>query len=162
MSARSSSRTTGTLLAAAVALFAIGCGDDPLAPSLVAGTYVLQSVNGVALPAPTAYPTPPGDQATVIADTLRLTADGRGTIVTVQDYVMGDGDPSRQVGRSEFSFTTTEDGIEITFDCPPDVLALCAPGPHMVARYGNGRLVATNPLADFEVELVYSEVQPLD
>ncbi len=162
MSAASSSRTAGILLAAAVALFASGCGDDPLAPSLVAGTYVLLSVNGVALPAPNAHPTPPGDRATVIADTMRLTADGHGSTVTVEDYITADGDSSRRVGTSEFTFTTTREGIEITFDCPPDMLALCAPGPHMVARYGGDRLVATHPHAAFEAELVYSEVQRLD
>jgi len=162
MSAASSSRTIGTLLAAAVAFFAIGCGDDALAPFQVAGTYVLQSVNGVALPAPAGYPGPADGPITVIADTLRLTADGHGSIVRVEDYPATDGTAERVVHENEFSFQTIGHILVITYDCPPNALALCVPGPHMTAEPSGSGLVVTRLLGEIRPRLVYAQVQSLD
>lgn len=159
-----SNRVTCVLLASATALLAAGCGSDPLAPSAVAGTYVLLSIDGNPLPADAGYSGPADEAIEVVADTLRLAADGSGSIVTVQetlDYPAA-GDTSRARFESALHFTTSEGGIAITYDCPANALMLCIAGPHMTARLSAAGLSATRLTGSRPQELVYAPVQRLD
>ncbi len=142
------------------ALLATACSDDLLAPSEVAGTYVLLSINGNALPAPAGYEGPADGSVIVIADTLRLAADGSGSLVRVEQPGP---DPSSVVRHeSPLHFETTEGGLAVTFDCPPDALMLCIAGPHLTARLGPSGLTAVRPLGSRQEDLVYSRVERLD
>ena len=159
-----SNRITGALLVSLATLLALGCGDEPLAPSAVAGTYVLLSINGDPLPASTAYGSPADGSVEVIADTLRLAADGTGSIVTVNK--MGDypnpGDTSEVSIASELRFETSEGGIAVSYYCPPNALMLCLAGPHMTARLSPSGLILTRPINGPQEELVYARVERLD
>jgi hypothetical protein len=75
MRGASSKRTATALVLSLAALLGVGCGDEPLAPSQVTGTYVLRSINGNALPAPAGYQGPADELVVVIADTIRLAAN---------------------------------------------------------------------------------------
>lgn len=154
-------RASGVVLLSLVALLAAACGSDPLAPSRVAGTYVLLSINGNSLPAAAGYQGPADGSVTVFADTLYLAADGSGSLVRVQQSLP---EPyPRDRLESALHFETTEDGLTITFDCPPNALALCIGGPHMTARLAASGLTATRVLgSENPEELVYSLVQRLD
>ena len=159
-----SNRVTSVLLASATALLAAGCGSDPLAPSEVAGTYVLLSIDGNPLPADAGYSGPADEAIEVVADTLRLAADGTGSIVTIQETIdyPASGDTSRTRLESTLHFTTSESGIAITFDCPPNALMLCVAGPHMTARLSTTGLSATRLTGSQPRELAYAPVQRLD
>jgi hypothetical protein len=106
--------------------------DEPLGPNDIVGTYVLQTVAGEALPAivdSNSY-----DFLRVVADTLRFTADGRGTRAEVVESEPSNGGAPTGPMRWEqsFRFSVAHGWIAITFDCPPN--ALCAAPPHVVAR----------------------------
>jgi hypothetical protein len=156
-----SNRATGVVLLSLVALLATACGSDPIAPSRVAGTYVLLSIDGNSLPANAGYQGPADGPVTVFADTLRLAADGTGSLVRVQQSFP---EPSpRDRLESTLQFETTEDGLAITFDCPPNALMLCVGGPQMTARLAATGLTATRTFgSQNQEELVYSLVQRLD
>jgi hypothetical protein len=155
-----SRRGAGVLALSFTALFAIGCGNDPIAPSEVAGTYVLLSIDGNALPAAAGYQGPADGAVIVIADTLRLAADGSGSLVRVEQPFP---DPSSvERFESTLHYHTTQGGLEITFDCPPDALMLCVAGPHITARLGATGLIATRLLGTQQEALVYAPVQRLD
>lgn len=164
MRVASSNRVVRTLILALAAALVVGCGDEPLAPSQVAGTYVLLSIDGDPLPASAGYPGPADGPVTVIADTLRLAADGSGSLVRILEIGVTEPDEDASPTRTEspLHFETTASGIAITFDCPPDALAICVAGPHLTARRTATGLVATQLLGSSSVELVYSSVQRLD
>ncbi|HET7549747.1 MAG TPA: hypothetical protein VFK04_00560 [Gemmatimonadaceae bacterium] len=157
-------RSARTFLLSLAALLAIGCDSDPIAPSVVAGTYVLLSVDGDALPADAGYSGPADEPVLVLADTLRLAADGSGSLVRVEEIVHdpSSGEGTRYRSESTLHYTTTEGGIAITFDCPPSALMMCVAGPHMTARLGAAELIATRLLGSQQEELVYAPVQRLD
>ena len=156
-----SNRIAGALLVSMATLLASGCGAEPLAPSAVAGTYVLLSINGDPLPAPAGYQGPADGPVPVIADTLRLAADGSGGLVRVQHTY--DHDPS-WIDRLESTlhYETTEGGIAMTLDCSPNALMLCVAGPHMTARLSPSGLIVTRPIDGPQEELVYARVERLD
>ena len=159
-----SKRITGALLVPLAVLLALGCGDEPLAPTAVAGTYVLLSIDGDPLPASTAYGAPAGGSVEVIADTLSLAADGTGSIVTVKkvpDYP-GPGDTSEISILSELRYETSGGGIAITYYCPPNALMLCIAGPHLTARLTPSGLIATQLNDSPQAELVYARVERLE
>jgi hypothetical protein len=154
-------RAAGVVLLSLVALLAAACGSDTLAPSTVSGTYVLLSINGNALPAAAGYQGPADGSVTVFADTLRLAADGSGSLVRVEQSFPDESPLERR--ESPLHFETTEDGLTITFDCPPNALMLCVGGPHIFARFAATGLTATRPLgSENSEELVYSRVERLD
>lgn len=160
MRVASSKRAASVLALTLAALFAMGCDSDPIAPSDVAGRYVLLSIDGDALPAAAGYQGPADGPITVIADTLRLAADGSGSLVRVEET--SPDEQSRYRLETELHYETTEGGIAITFDCPPEALMLCIAGPHMTARLGATGLTATRLVGSQQEELVYASVQRLD
>lgn len=155
-----SNRITRALIVSIAAVFALGCDSEPIAPSNVAGTYVLLSINGNALPAPAGYQGPADGSVVVVADTLRLAADGSGSLVRVEKAGSGDGTATRL--ETPLSFKTAEGGIAIAFDCPSNALMLCIAGPHMTARLSASGLDATRLLGNEHEELVYASVQRPD
>lgn len=156
-----SKRAATVLVLSFATLLAIGCGDEPLAPSAVAGTYVLLSIGGDPLPAPAGYQGPADGPVIVIANTLRLDSDGSGSIVRVQQTEYNN--PS-WIDRLESTlhYETTAGGIAITLDCPPEALMLCIAGPHMTARLVSTELRATRLLGSKKEDLVYARVDRLD
>jgi hypothetical protein len=97
-------------------------------------------------------------------DTLRLAADGSGSLVRVEEIVHdpSSGEGSRTRFETTLHYETTEGGIAITFDCPPEALMLCIAGPHITARLGATGLIATQLLGSRKQQLVYASVQRLD
>ena len=55
-------------------LFFVACGEVPLAPQSIAGTYALMAVDGE--PVPVAMSTDPSNAILLVADTMRLHATG--------------------------------------------------------------------------------------
>ena len=155
----SSNRAASVLALSLAALLAMGCSDG-LAPLEVAGTYVLLSINGDPLPAPAGYQGPADGSVTVIADTLRLAADGSGSLVRVEET--SSDAQSRYRYEEPLHYGTTEGGIAITLDCPANALMQCIAGPHMTARRADTGLIATWLLDSPHAELVYASVQRLD
>lgn len=152
-----SNRVAGALIAVGAAALTAGC-DDPLRPSEVAGVYVLREVAGDPLPA--VELSNESFTIRVLADTLVLEGDGRGTRVRVEEVISAEGPGPVVPVRDEsgFEFRTPDDRIEITLDCPNEVLALCAAGPHLVARRtGDGLRVDGGTLTS-RVPLVYERV----
>lgn len=159
-----SNRAASVLVLSLAALLAVGCDSDPIAPFDVADTYVLLSIDGDALPAYAGYSGPADEAVLVVADTLRLAANGSGSLVRVEEIVHdpSSGDGSRTRYETELHYETTEGGIAITFDCPDNALMLCIAGPHMTARLGATGLTATRFVGSRDEELVYASVQRLD
>lgn len=153
-------RVARALVLSIATLLVAACGDEPLAPSEVAGTYVLLSINGDALPAAAGYQGPADGPVTVIADTLLLAADGSGSLVRVQQPYPDPGSVERL--ESTLHYRTSESGLAISFDCPPNALMSCVAGPHISARLGATGLIATRLLGGQQEEFVYAEVQRLD
>ena len=81
---------------ALVALLALIACDDPIRPQDVAGTYVLRTVRGQPLPA-VLWETD-HTQLRVLADTLRLNADGTGSEAWLLEFT---GQHASESGRSE-------------------------------------------------------------
>lgn len=159
MRATSSNRVIGGLAALAAIAFVMGCG-DPLSPGEVAGTYVLTAIGEDSLPVLISQGEPSVPVVTIIADTLWLDGDGRGSKVTIQKLVTGpdDGPGERVRSTSSLRFRTTGDRIEISYDCPPNAsLANCAPGPHLFARQTSGGLTANNSPNMVQQELLTYE-----
>jgi hypothetical protein len=127
-----------TLLAA---FAAAGCESSTLSPDEVRGTFVLETYNGNALPTPI-YD---GGVEThvLLADTMRLGRGGDGTQVRVVRVDFDD--PTRpdrnDVYSSTFQYQIRGGRLEITVQCPPNALALCAPGPHNVGTHEGDALV---------------------
>lgn len=160
MRVASSKRAATVLVLSLAALLAVGCDSDPIAPSDVAGTYVLLSIDGDALPAPAGYQGPADESITVIADTLRLAANGSGSLVRVEEP--SSDEQTRYRFETALHYQATEGGIAITFDCPGNALMVCIAGPHMTARLGATGLTATRLIAAQHEELVYASAQRLD
>ena len=137
MTGRRIARTI-TLVCAAIPL---ACSDS-LAPGDVVGAYVLSSVAGDALP--TLLYTTEFVKIRVVADTLRFSRDGRGSISTSRESepVKGDGPTEPFRWQAGFSYKRVDDRIDVAFDCPPN--ANCVAPPHIVLRG-----VATGLRADF-------------
>lgn len=160
------------------ALFAAGCESNPLKPEELAGEYVLQSVNGDPLPAATYADGTVSFH--VLADTLRLGADGAGSQVYVsrRDWA----DPAKP---DDVSITTSPLGyrlsgrrIAVTFSCPTlfdvgqrtraggparsliggdSVLGTsCLPGPHLIGQLDGATLV----ISDGRNEMRYRRLEP--
>ena len=132
--------------------------EDPLRPDDVVGTYALRDVAGGALPA--IVLTNDYGVWRVLADTLRFTADGRGTNVNVAEHEIPPGasptGPVRMV--SPFTFRTVEGRIEIAFDCREPAASCVAP-PHLVARPTTGGLRADYYLM-YRVPQTFARITP--
>ena len=116
-----------------------GCDSTALEPEEVVGEWVLETINGSPLPA-SPWLTP-GFPAFILADTLRLETDRRGSEVRVVrvDYPEPREDEV-STRTSTFTYTLVDGRIEVTLQCPPT--ALCAPGPHFFGELDGATLVA--------------------
>ena len=124
-------------LAASLVLLA-GC-DDPLAPGDVAGTYVLETVDGDALPAAIAA----GPQERVVVSVvIELSDDETGE---VSHFEVIDGIGYSSVVSIAYEIAGDE-GFVAEFPCPPN--ALCTAPPHLVGRFRGGRLELSRYLID--------------
>jgi hypothetical protein len=112
----------------------IGCADSvSVAPQTFVGEYVLTRVAGE--PLPTRIFDQPGASPTVVADTLRLRADGTGSrmrLVLLPGVSAVDTTVRlTSVAGTELTFEVAGDAIAISYACPFN--ANCAPPPHAVA-----------------------------
>lgn len=137
-------RVRGTIVVSiAGTIVALGCraavDPDPFSTGQV---FLLQSIAGVALPAPESQNTACG--SLVIADTLVLYDDGAGLRRTVQDVPSYEGavdpqtcepaasSPRKRVTRQkEFAYRLNGSAIEVDYPCNDViVMASCIAGPH--------------------------------
>lgn len=135
---------------ALLALVLAGC-DSPLAPSGVAGTYVLVSIEGSPIPA--LYLEDEWSSSIIIADTLRLGSDRSGERITVQETEWrypGHESTTVDTFSQSFTYALKDRRIEISFFCPP--FANCAPPPHIVGRATGDRLELTTNIAEMIYE----------
>jgi hypothetical protein len=129
-----------TILASSIAsAFVAGCGGDPTDAD-VRGVYVLDRVGNQPLPA-VVFENSAGS-VRIIADTLRLTGDGRGSTTSIQVFErQGSGStadaPTRYDGQLAYALSGSR--IMMDFICGPN--ALCLAGPHLIARRGAPGLV---------------------
>lgn len=127
------------VLPSLLALLAAGCDSAVLEPEEVAAEYELESYNGSPLPAVTV--TTATLSSYLVAETLRLQADRRGTYTRVHrvDWV----DPARpdelSGGTFDLTYRLRGETIEVSYYCPPN--ALCTSGPHAFGRLEGDALV---------------------
>jgi len=141
-----SNRRYALLAAIILSAPAAGCRDS-LGPDDVAGTYVLHHVVNDPLPAVISR----DSRATVhvIADTLRLEVNGKGTFASVHVTTEFVNPPvTRDPIRIEtpVTFRVVGSRIEMTFVCP--INANCTAGPHRVGRRHGDLLLVTETYAD--------------
>jgi hypothetical protein len=151
---RTSRRSRAALLAT---VLLAGCG-EPLGPEDVAGTYVLRSVAGELLPAVAVA----SDDATfrIVADTLRLRADGTGrrlTTTEIEPAVAPAGGNGPEVVRGEraLRFRVVSARVEIEYVC--GINEMCVAPPHLSGRRGRGELRIDYALGG-RVPLVYGRI----
>lgn len=124
------------LLSGCVVMAFAACSDG-FPPEAVPGIYVLERVGGEALPA-MLY----GDgNATVriLADTLHLDASRRGWQVSYIEVALS-GSSSAERWESMLWYRIVGSRLELTYDCPPNALGLCAAPPHRLAWRASGGL----------------------
>src|SRR6266571_4041450 len=113
------SRQTEIFLLCAVATLAC---HDSAAPAAVSGKFVLNDINGRALPT---YPAPtPGLTPTIVSNTLILYKDG--TAKTTERCVEWNGVDHTYNWQNTYTRTGIE--IEFAYHCPP--AAMCTAPPH--------------------------------
>jgi hypothetical protein len=116
-------------------------------------TFALQSIAGIALPAPEAFNAACG--ATVVADTIVLHDGNAGVRRTTMDVPSWDGavnpvtcEPAasspreRVVHSAAFTWRLTGEQIEIDFPC--DDMASCIASPHLAGTMSETGLVLDN------------------
>lgn len=128
-----------------------GVDPDPFASGRV---FVLQSIAGLALPAPEAQNAACG--SLVVADTLVLYDDGTGLRRTVQDVPSYTGavnpetcepaasSPKKRITQQhEFGYRTSGTAIEVGYPCNDVVLVMasCIAPPHHTGTLSEGSLV---------------------
>ena len=134
-----------------------GCG-EPLGPEDVAGTYVLRSIAGEPLPAVSLAS---GDGTfRIVADTLRLRADGTGRRLTTAEIelaVAPAGEDGQEVVRGEraLRFRVVGARVEIEYVC--GINEMCVAPPHLSGRRGRGELRIDYALGG-RVPLVYARI----
>jgi hypothetical protein len=144
-------------LATLVAL-SLSCGESA-GPEDAPGTYALRRVARDPLPAilydNEIY------AVRVISDTIRLRADGTGTISGVREAVpLHEGLPHKGPMNEwiVIRYRAVGDELEIEYDCP--VQSNCAPPPQLIARRSSGGLTARwGPGIFGRSPLLYTEVE---
>jgi len=123
----------------------IGCADSVsvAAPQAFVGEYVLTRVAGE--PLPTLISNSPG-AFRVVADTLRLRADGTGSrmrLVLPPSVAVSDTNIIRltSVAAADLTFEVLGNTLAITYVCP--INADCAPPPHAIALLTPAGLTVT-------------------
>ena len=92
-----------------------GCGEDPLRPGDVAGTYVLRDIAGT--PVPVTLDLGFGARLMILADTLQLVADGTASQTVVSRLITeADPDPTPFTGTVALGWRT-RGGFEATVIC---------------------------------------------
>ena len=145
------SRAAPILLLASTTLT---CG-QPLAPSALAGSYVLESV--AIEPIPTVLFSSSDVTIRVLADTLRFHGTGTGTQTGLQ-VVQSQSSPSLTdtvAVNNQFAFQVVDSRFEITYACP--ITANCVPGPHLVGQPLADGLRVDHALGD-RVPLIYGRL----
>ena len=136
-----------TMLALSVfSTLALGCGNG-LGPDDIAGTYVLERIGDHPLPAEVFRDA--HGVVSVVADTLRLRPNGRGSFASVRVIDLIGVEAPQVPSRMErgLTFRVVDSRIEMQFSCPPN--ALCIAGPHLIARqHVRGLIVDTSLVAD--------------
>src|SRR5687767_4569931 len=110
--------------------FGAGCHDS-LAP-LAGDIYVLQSIAGVPLPAP--HVENSIEDMRIVADTIALSANGRGVRRTVYSGYPAPHDPTRQ--EADLTYTRSGGHIEINYVCRDT--GDCIAGPHLSGTITDG------------------------
>ena len=136
-----------TMLALSIlSTLTVGCRSS-LGPDDVAGTYVLERVGDDPLPAEVFRDT--HGIVSIIADTMRLGTNGRGSFASVR-IIDPVGIEAPQIpNRLDIALTFRIVGsrIEMEFICAPN--ALCIAGPHLIARQNaRGLVVEASLVAD--------------
>lgn len=114
---------------------ASGC-DASTAPTGFVAEYALVSLESRALPVALPISDPFGWAGmTILADTVRLRADGTGLRVML--YSVGN---TRRLGisRDELRWRAMGDALEVSFPCDDTALAICIAPPHLAGRLGAG------------------------
>lgn len=117
---------------ALLAVLTLGCRES-LEPEAVVGTWSLQRV--VDDPLPTVLYSTEHVVVWVTSDTIRLRADGSGTISGVRSYTpVEQGVEPQGPGwsQSDIHFRVIDGRIEIEYVCP--INASCIAPPHLIAR----------------------------
>jgi hypothetical protein len=136
-------RRTRWFLNAALAA-ALGCADS-VSPHNVVGEYVLTRIHGEALPA--AVLDNGLVTTVVVADTIRLRADGKGSRTRVMVFTgfataLAVNVNAPTVAATELSFEVVGNMLAITYVCPLN--ANCSPGPHAIAERTDPGLTITH------------------
>jgi len=132
------------LLPTLLAVLAAGCESSTLSRETLSGTFVLETYNGQPLP----YETASLENARfyLLESTIELSSNGTGTETAVtrtdfRDPALAD---KTEAGVSSFGYEVDGDRLRVTYACPPNATALCAPGPHAIGRFeGEDELVVT-------------------
>jgi len=139
-------RRTLWFIISAIASTTIGCGDSvSVAPQSFVGEYVLTRVAGD--PLPTHIFDQPATSPIVVADTLRLRADGTGSrmrLVLLPGISAVGADTIvrlTSVAAASLTFEAVGNALAITYVCP--INADCAPPPHAIALLNSAGLTVT-------------------
>ena len=121
-----------TVLVGAIASL-VACNDIAAPPTPPAG-YVLDNVNGRALPT---FVSPIPEGPTILSATLQLNASGTASLTEFRREMDG----SQQLFTTNYTYVTTGNQIQFDYDppCPPN--ALCAAPPK--GTIGGSRLTLT-------------------
>jgi len=123
-----------------------GCRNS-LGPDDIAGTYVLERVGDDPLPAEVFRDT--HGVVSIVADTIRLSENGRGSLASVRVIDLIGVEAPQMPSRLEraLTFRVVGSRIEMVFVCPPN--ALCTAGPHLIASpHARGLVVESSLVAD--------------
>ena len=136
-------RLSAMLALSMFSTLALGCHNS-LGPDDIAGTYVLERVGDDPLPAEVFRDA--HGVVSILADTLRLGANGRGgyTSLRVIDLIGSESPQMPSRLEQALTFRIIGSRIEIQFACPPN--ALCLAGPHLIARQETRGLVVEESL----------------
>jgi hypothetical protein len=137
---------------------ALACSGDLGPGTISSDTLVLQEVDGD--PLPTVLASNEDYEIHVLSDTLRLRADGTGTISGVLSAEpLRPGLPAQEPtwGTADIRYRRLLRGMEIDYVCPPN--ASCVAPPHLIAVERGDRLeVAWAPSLNGRSPMIYTAV----
>ena len=132
-----------------ILLLAAAACTDPL--PLTGNRYALNSIAGVALPAPYAFNKALNE--VIVADTLTLGANGKGVREVV--YETGAAPAARYRTTDEFTYVVVGDRIQIAFEC--NDLASCIAPPHFTGVISASGITLDHSAVTLE-PLIYARV----
>jgi hypothetical protein len=129
-------RISAPRIAVLLVLLVGGACDASTAPNDFVAEYALISLDAQALPVALPVGSPLDEAGTrVLADTLRLRADGTG--VRIMRYGVGS-TSAIVIVRDELRWRAIGDALEVSFPCDDVVLASCIAPPHLAGHFGAG------------------------